>query len=78
MLRISQNSRKIPNSWKSSNSWTRADSNSWPRKEQIPAPLSTLIYEVSMMSMVWNISTGQLGLAAWLCSLPAPAPLLTS
>jgi len=25
------------------------------------------------MSMVWNISTGQLGLAAWLCSLPAPA-----
>jgi len=26
-----------------------------------------------MRSMVWNISTRQLGLAAWLCSLPAPA-----
>jgi len=23
--------------------------------------------------MVWNISPGQLGLAGWLCSLPAPA-----
>jgi len=31
-----------------------------------------------MMSMVWNISIGQLGLAAWLCSLPAPAHLLSS
>jgi len=28
--------------------------------------------------MVWNISTGQLGLSAWLCSLPAPAHLLVS
>jgi len=30
------------------------------------------------MSMVWNISFGQHGLAAWLCSLPAPAHLLIS
>jgi len=39
-----------------------------------PAP----IHKPSMMSVVWNISTGQLGLAAWLCSLPAPAHLLMS
>jgi len=31
-----------------------------------------------MISMVWNISIGQLGLAAWLCSLPAPAHRLIS
>jgi len=31
-----------------------------------------------MTSMLWNISTGQLGLAAWLCSRPAPAHLLIS
>jgi len=30
-----------------------------------------------MMSTVWNISAGQLGLAAWLRSLPAPAHLLS-
>jgi len=30
------------------------------------------------MPMVWNISVGQLGLAAWLCSLPAPAHQLIS
>jgi len=29
-----------------------------------------------MASMVWNISVGQLGLAAWLCSLPALVHLL--
>jgi len=29
-------------------------------------------------SMVWSISTGQLGLAAWLCCLSAPAHLLVS
>jgi len=28
--------------------------------------------------MVWNISIAQLGLAAWLCSLQAPAHLLSS
>jgi len=33
---------------------------------------------LSMTSMVWNISIGQLELAAWLCSLPAPAHLLIS
>ena len=30
------------------------------------------------MRMVWNISTGQLGLAAWLHSLPGPAHMLIS
>jgi len=34
-------------------------------------PQPTPIYELSMTSMVWNISIGQLGSAAWLCSLPA-------
>jgi len=34
----------------------------------LPSP-PTLIYKLSRTSMVWNISTGQLGLAAWLCSL---------
>jgi len=28
--------------------------------------------------MVWNVSIGQLGLAAWLCSLPAGVHLLIS
>jgi len=36
------------------------------------------IYKLNMMSMVWNISIGQLGLAAWLCSLPALVHLLVS
>jgi len=36
------------------------------------------IHKSSMTSMVWNISIGQRGLAAWLCSLPAPAHLLIS
>jgi len=31
-----------------------------------------------MTSMLWNICIGQLGLAASLCSLPAPANLLIS
>jgi len=31
-----------------------------------------------MMPVVWNIVVGQLGLAAWLCSLPGPAHLLVS
>jgi len=50
-------------------------SNSW---ERIPAPWSTFIYKLSMKSMVWNISFGQLGSAAWLCSLPARVHLLVS
>jgi len=41
-----------------------------------PAPGPTPIYKLSIMSMVWSTSTDQPGLAAWLCSLPAPAHLL--
>ena len=48
----------------------------WERKDSCPQP--TPIHKLSMMSMLWNISTGQLGLAAWLCSRPAAAPLLVS
>jgi len=48
------------------------------KKAHIPAPWPTPIYTMSLMSMVWSISTGQRGLAAWLCSLPAPAHLLIS
>jgi len=48
------------------------------RVRKLPAPWPNPIHNLSMMSMVWNISTGQLGLAAWLCSLPAPAHLLIS
>jgi len=46
------------------------------RMKKITAPKLAPIYKQSMMSVVWNISIGQLGLAAWLCSLPAPAHLL--
>jgi len=46
--------------------------------EKFSAPQPTPIYKLNMMSVVWNISIGQLGLAAWLCSLPAPAHLLCS
>jgi len=42
------------------------------KKESHPsAPWPITIHKLSMMSMICNISTGQLGLAAWLCSLPA-------
>jgi len=41
-------------------------------------PRPTPIYNLSMVSMIWNIPVGQLGLLAWLCSLPAPAHLLIS
>jgi len=47
-------------------------------KKRIPAPRPTPIYKLSMTSMVWNISLGQLGLAAQLCFPPAPAHLLIS
>jgi len=47
-------------------------------KNGIPPTRPIAIHKVSMMSMVWNISIGRLGLAAWLCSLPAPACLLIS
>jgi len=46
--------------------------------EESSCPLAKPIHKLSVTSMVWNISTGQLGLAAWLCSLPAPAHLLLS
>jgi len=49
-----------------------------PRKERIPASWPTLIYKLSIMSVLRNISTGQLGLAIWLCLLPSPAHLLIS
>jgi len=48
------------------------------REKRVPAPQQTPIRKLSMMSMVWNISVAQLVLAAWLCSLPAPAHLLIS
>jgi len=35
-------------------------------------------HKLSMTSMAWNISIGQLGPAAWLCSLPALVLLLIS
>jgi len=38
----------------------------------------TSVYILSMTSMVWNISLGQLGLAAWLCCLPALVHLIIS
>ena len=44
-----------------------------PRKEMILPPGL-----LSMRSTVWNISTGQLKLAAWLCSLSSPEHLLIS
>jgi len=40
-------------------------------EKSIPAPQPTPIYIMSMTSMIRNISVGQLGLAAWLCFLPA-------
>ena len=47
-------------------------------EKRVSAPWPTPIHKPSMTSMVWNISIDQLGLAAWLCSLPAPAHLLIS
>jgi len=47
-------------------------------RKTVPAPQPTPTYELSMMSTAWNTSTGQLGLAAWLCSLPALTHLLIS
>jgi len=47
-------------------------------EESIPSPWPTPLYKQSIMSMIWNISTGQPGLTLWLCSLPAPAHLLSS
>ena len=52
-----------------------------PKKDQTyrkvqTAPWPNSIYKLSMTAMVWNISTGQLGLNVWLWSLPAPAHLV--
>ena len=66
------------NSQESSNSETREDSNSQKREELIPAPQPIPIHKLSTTSMVRDISTGQPGLPAWLCSVPAPAHLLIS
>jgi len=46
--------------------------------EKGPCLRPTASYKWSMTSVVWNISTGQVGLAAWLCSLPALVHLLIS
>jgi len=46
-------------------------------KREFLSPWPTPTYKLSTPPMVWNISTGQLGLAAWLCSLPAPALLIS-
>jgi len=45
-------------------------------EKRVPALWSTPINKLSMTSMVQNISFGRLGLAVWLCSLPAPAHTL--
>jgi len=42
-------------------------------KERPPAPQPTSIHNLSMTSMVWNIATGQLGLAALSPSSCTPA-----
>ena len=47
-------------------------------EKKVPALWPNRICILSMTSMVWNISIGQIGLGAWLCSLPAPAHLLIS
>ena len=47
-----------------------------PEKVRIPATWPTPIYILSMTSVVWYISIGQFGLAAWLWSLPALVHLL--
>ena len=48
------------------------------KKEKFLPLWPTPIRKLSMVSVVWNISIGQLGLAAELCSLPAPVHLLIS
>jgi len=44
--------------------------------EKTDFPTPTPLHRLSMTFMVWNISIGRLGLAAWLCSLPALALLI--
>jgi len=40
------------------------------KNKRVPSHQPTPIHKLSMMSMVWNISVGQFGLAAWLYSPP--------
>ena len=40
-------------------------------------PQPSTICKLSMRSMLWNISIGQLGVVVWLCFLPASAHLLS-
>jgi len=47
-------------------------------ENKVPALQPTPMYILSMRSVVWNISIGQLELATWLCSLPALVHLLIS
>jgi len=72
----------MPNSWKKAKLMEKG-LNSRKRfnlstKKRFPAPLPAPIYKMGMTSIVWNISAGQLGLAAQLCSLPALVHLLIS
>ena len=48
------------------------------KERKSPGPPITPIHKLNLTPMVWNISIGQLGMAAWLCCLPAPAHLLLS
>ena len=73
--RTFQTHRKRLNSQKRSNSQKK---DSWTHRKEVPAPQPTPIHKMSMMPMVWNISIAQLGLTAWLWSLPALARLLIS
>ena len=64
--------------WTPGKVWTD-DLHSQKRERKILSPPPTPFNKLRMMSMVWNISTGQLGLAVWLYQLwliPAPAHLL--
>jgi len=47
-------------------------------EKRLPVPWPIPIHKLSMTSVVWNISIGQLELAAWLCTLPALGHLLFS
>jgi len=51
---------------------------SLPDSQKSFCPPANPIYILSMMYMIWNISTGHPGLAAWLCFLPALVHLLIS
>jgi len=70
---LSQLAEKKLNSWKSLKLWKKRG---FMEKSRFLPPRPTPTYKLSVTSMLWNIYVGQLGLAAWLCSLPAPAHLL--